>query len=103
MLSTLALTIVIHVVNLAGAPDPVVREAQAEVVAMLDDIGVAVEWAREPATPARPGAILLTLLPNEAGALQHTARPVLGAATRTALGTRVAWVFYTRVVEESDR
>jgi len=106
MLHVLAFTLVIHFSNVAGAPDPIVREAQAEVVDMLHDVGVEAEW--DPVTPgtdvaARPDAVTLTLVPYEGGSLRQSDRTIMGVATRTELGTRVAVVFYRRVVEESDR
>ena len=97
--STLALTVVIHLANLAGAPAPIVRDAQAEVVEMLHDIDVDVEWTPIPA----PHAILLTLLREPVGAFAGRDAPVLGVATRTTLGTGTAWVFYRRVEEEAER
>ena len=102
LISTAALTIVIQFANLAGTPPASVREAQESVAVMLADIDVTVEWTQ--ATNAAPGGsqvIRLTMLPYEGGALQSHERSVMGAATRTALGTGVAWVYYQRVLEQA--
>lgn len=95
----LALTVVVHFINLAGAPAPIVRDAQAEAVEMLRDVGVEIEWT----STSAPNAVLLTLLPEPLGTFAGREQPVLGVATRTSLGTGSAWVFYQRVEEESDR
>ena len=42
--SIIALTFVIQFANLAGAPDTVVRDAQAGVADILGDIDVQVQW-----------------------------------------------------------
>src|SRR5262245_32056653 len=104
MTTIAAITLVIHFANLAGAPDVVVRDAQTEVAELLSEIGVQVEWtaAATGSAPARPGRVLVTLVPYEAGSLRHANRQVLGAATRTDLGTGIALVFFQRVLEEAD-
>jgi hypothetical protein len=101
--SIVALTFVIHFANLAGAPDAVVREAQAGVADILHDIDVQVQWvAASDPVASRQRALHVTLLRYEAGALKQTNHQVLGAATRTELGTGIALVFFQRVVEEAD-
>ncbi len=104
MPSALALTLVIQFANLAAAPDSVVREAQTVVASMLSEIGVTVEWTlQSDSDSVAANRIRLTMLPSENGSLKLTnGRAVLGAATRTALGSRIALVFYKRVVEEAE-
>jgi len=101
--SIIALTFVIQFANLAGAPDAVVRDAQAGVADILGDIDVQVQWIA-PSDPvaSRERTLYLTLLRYEAGALKQTNHQVLGAATRTEFGTGIALVFFQRVVEEAD-
>ncbi len=101
--SIIALTFVIQFANLAGAPDAVVRDAQAGVADILGDIDVQVQWIA-PSDPvaSRERTLHLTLLRYEAGALKQTNHQVLGAATRTEFGTGIALVFFQRVVEEAD-
>jgi hypothetical protein len=103
MIPAFALTLVIQFANLANAPEAVVREARSDLVDMLRDISVTVEWADDSPSVPPADAIHLTLLRYEVGSLRQNIRPVLGAATRTALGTGIALVFYQRIVEESDR
>ena len=105
MIASLTLAVIVHFVNLAGAPSAVVRDAQTEAAAMFRDVGVEVVWADD-VSSARYGSsesVRVTLLPYEIGALRGGDRTVLGAATRTDSGSGVAWVFYRRVESESVR
>lgn len=102
--STIAITLVIHFADLAGAPPSVVGDAKHAVEDILRDIDVTVTWAETP--DARHGAsnvVRLTMVPYEGGTLRSRDGAVMGAATRTALGTGVAWVYYQRVREEANR
>ena len=101
--SIVALTFVIQFANLAGAPESVVRDAQAGVADILGDIDVQLKWIApsDPVGSSRD-ALHVTLLRYEAGALRQTNHQVLGAAARTELGTGIALVFFQRVVEEAD-
>jgi len=98
--SIAALTVVIQLSNLSGAPDAVVRDSQIEVAGILLDIGVVVEWTA-PNDQARD-CIHLTLVPVESGSLTQLKHQVLGTATRTQLGTKTALIFFRRVAEEAD-
>ena len=101
MISAAAITLVIHLANLSGAPPSVVREAQSAVSDILADIDVAVDWSEASATSGA-NAIRLTMLPYEGGALQTRDGAIMGAASRTARGTGIAWVYYRRVLEEAE-
>jgi hypothetical protein len=102
MIPALAITLVIHFADLAGVPPPVVRETKSALVQILADIDVTVEWSQpSDAVHAASNVIRLTVLPYEVGGLRSTAHAVMGAATRTPLGTGVAWVYYRRVLEQS--
>jgi hypothetical protein len=102
--SAAAIVLVIQLVNLADVPPPLVREAKPLVEDVLRDIDVTVEWAG-PSGAARGDApiVRLTIVPREGGALRLREGSVMGAATRTPLGTGVAWVYYQRVLDESER
>lgn len=104
MIPIAALTLVIQLSNLSGASDVVVRDAQSEVVTILRDIGIDAEWTApsDPGASTRRDLVHVNLVPYETGSLTHAPHQVLGAATRTALGTRVALVFYQRVLQEAD-
>ena len=56
LLPALAITIVIHIVDLAGVPPPVLREAKTAAADILADIDVSVEWtdASDSPAPASP-------------------------------------------------
>ncbi len=104
LLSALAITVVIHVVDLAGVPPPVLREAKTAAAGILADIDVSVEWADAVDSSAPASHVIrLTLLNHEGGALRLADGSVMGAAVRTAMGTRVAWVSYERVRQEAER
>jgi hypothetical protein len=103
LVSATAITIVIQLANLSGAPAPIVRDAQQAVAEILADIDVAVEWRQ--ASGSRPGGsrvVRLTMLPYEGGVLRSHDGPVMGTAARTDQGTALAWVYYQRVIEEAD-
>jgi len=92
-----AFAVCLHLVNVSSAPSSVVAEAQRELVATYEAIGVPVGWSDE------PGSILLILRDDEPGALRRPARPMLGVAIHAALGSPAAYVFYRRAVEQADR
>ena len=104
MNSIAAITLVIQLTNLSGASDVVVRDAQSEVVTILNDIGIATEWAApsDRSISSRRDVMHVNLVPYEAGSLTRAPHQVLGAATRTGLGTPIALVFYQRVRQEAD-
>jgi hypothetical protein len=104
LLPAFAITVVVQFANLAGVPPAVVREAKAAAADVLADIDVTVEWADAfESVPAGTAVIRLTLLRREGGTLQSREGAVLGAAVRTQLGSRFAWVYYERVRQEADR
>lgn len=104
MSAIIAAAIVIHLTNLADVPAVVLRDAQQQVAEILRDAGVDVRWSTDAcARGSEPGAVRLTLLPYETGALQYGRRAVLGAANRSGDGVGTAWVFYNRVTREADR
>jgi hypothetical protein len=104
MAGVLTLAIVIHLTNLAGVPDAVMRDAEQQVVAMFRDAGVHVGWNSDGCVRGGDaGAVRLTLLPFETGALQRDRRAILGAAMPSSDGIGTAWVFYNRVGREADR
>jgi len=98
----LALAIVIHITNAADAPASIVREAQAHVTTLFQEIGVDITWAAD-STAARGERVLrLTLIPVEGGALIERPRAVLGAAMPGPRGG-TAWVFYRQVERAAER
>jgi hypothetical protein len=105
MVHAMALSVILHLSNPAGAASPIVSRAQAEVTRVFRDIGVAVEWPRvlSGSTLAgdQPYAIHVVLVPYETGVLQQRRNVVMGAAVITPQGTKIAYVFYRRVVSEA--
>jgi len=47
MAAVVALTIVIHLTNIAGVPATVMRDAQQQVIEMFRDAGVDVRWSAD--------------------------------------------------------
>src|SRR4051812_552228 len=104
MTHLLAAALVLQISNFSGAPPMVVRNAQREVTRLYEAIGVHMEWAASPEPVRDPqSTIRVVLLPYETGDLRGRDRTVMGAATRTATGHAVAYVFYRRVLAEADR
>jgi hypothetical protein len=103
MAAVLTLTIVIHLTDLAGVPAAVMRDAEQQIVDMFRDAGVDVRWSSDGCARGDAGAVRLTLLPYETGALQRDRRAILGAAMPSSDGIGTAWVFYNRVGREADR
>ena len=103
MAAVVALTIVIHLTNIAGVPATVMRDAQQQVIEMFRDAGVDVRWSADGCSRRDAGAVRLTLLPYETGALQRDHRAILGAAMPSSDGIGTAWVFYNRVEREAER
>lgn len=104
MAALVTLAIVIHLTNIADVPAAVLREAERQVVEMFRDAGVDVRWSSDGCSRGGDaGAVRLTLLPFETGALQRDGRAILGAAMPSSDGIGTAWVFYSRVGREADR
>src|SRR5262249_38908584 len=61
------------------------------------------EWARGPAAVDDADVVRVVILPNETGVLRRASDTVMGAALRTAGGSRVIYVFYERVRAEAER
>jgi hypothetical protein len=99
-----AAALVLQIVNVSGAPDPVVHVAQEEVTRVYAKIGVRLEWSDpSDARADRSSAMRVVLLPYETGDLRRGEHTVMGAAVRTPGGNGVAYVFYRRVQAEADR
>jgi len=98
MIHAAVLTILLNVVNVAGAPRSVVARAQDEVVRLYQEIGVDINFSD--AAGAVP-AMHVVVAPYESGWLQRRPHTVMGAAIRTEQGLGVAYVFYWRVVGEA--
>ena len=98
MISAVALAVVLHLSNTADVPARTLVKAQAEVVRVYRDIGVDVEWSASGVLHgASSQAVHVILVPYETGELRQRPQTVMGAATRTARGTQIAYVFYRRV------
>ena len=91
------LAVCLHVVNVSSASPATIVEAQHELDATYESIGVPLRWSDE------PGSILIVVRDDEPGALRDAARPVLGVAIHTAQGSLAAYVFYRRAAEQADR
>jgi hypothetical protein len=103
MTHTLAAALVLHLVNLSGAPASIVRDAQHEVTRVYGEIGVPLEWSDGADASADASDIRVVLLPYESGDLRHSETQVMGAALRTPRGNAMAYVFYQRVQAEANR
>ncbi|OLC50590.1 MAG: hypothetical protein AUH43_04590 [Acidobacteria bacterium 13_1_40CM_65_14] len=102
MVHAIALAVALHLSNAASVPVPTIAKAQAEVVRVYRDIGVDVEWSQPGVLRGdQPQSIHVVVIPYETGDLQQRPKTVMGAATRTPHGTRVAYVFYRRVEAEA--
>jgi hypothetical protein len=103
VIAIIALTLTIHVANVADVPPAVMRSAQEQVSRIFDGIGIEIAWSTDDhVLRGDQQALRLTLLPYETGAL-NGAGAVLGAAIPTRPGAGTAWVFYRRVEREADR
>src|SRR4051794_34564576 len=102
MTHMLAAALVLHLSNFSGAPATVVHQAQDEVTRVYAAIGVPIEWSDTEAGAAA-AAIRVVLLPYETGQLRQSENTVMGAATRTARGSAVAYVYYRRVQSQAQR
>jgi hypothetical protein len=86
-----AFAVCLHLVNVSSAPPAIVGEAQRQLVATYERIGVSVGWSDD------PGSMLLIVRDDE------PAHPTtLGVALHAALGSPAAYVFYRRAVEQAD-
>jgi hypothetical protein len=104
MTHILAITLVLQMHNLAGAPAAVVHQAEAELGRMYDSVGVHLDWDEAANRRASdPTIVRVVLLPYETGDLRYTPDTVLGAALRTARDTPLVYVFYRRVRAEAER
>ena len=102
MIPIVSVALVLQMHNLAGAPSSLVGRAESEVARMYDDAGVHVEWDR-PEPAASRDAVRVILLPYENGDLRRAPDTVMGAAVRSPGGTRIAYVYYRRVLAEAER
>ena len=100
MTSILALTLLLHIQNLAGAPPAIVDAAAAELTRVYAAFGVAID---HDTAGARRDAVRVILLKDETGALRRASESVMGAAVRTPGGAGVVYVFYDRVRAEAER
>jgi hypothetical protein len=91
-----ALALCLHLVNVSGAPPALVAEAQRQLEASYDSIGVPIVWTDD------PRSILVIVRDDEPGYLRRPTQPLLGVAIRAARGTPVAYVFYRRTAEQAD-
>src|SRR5262245_12813584 len=104
MMPIVSVALVLQLHNLAGAPPVTVTRAESEVARMYNDAGVHVEWAGTGASRTAPDDVVrVILLPYESGELRRTPDTVMGAAVRAPGGTRIAYVFYRRVLAEAER
>jgi hypothetical protein len=92
-----AFVVCLHLVNLSSAPAALVAEAQRQLVATYDAIGVDIGWSDE------SGSTLLILRDDEPGSLRRPGHPMLGVAIHGAQGSPAAYVFYRRAAEQADR
>ena len=83
-------------VDVHRAAEPVRRVAFAETAALLQPIGVEVEWEQSDGRQraVRDGEVQVVVLPEPAPPL---GRHVLGAAQPGACGVRVVWVFLSAI------
>jgi len=104
MTPILAVTLVLQMHNLAGAPPAMVNRALSELGRMYDNVGVHLDWD-EAANRRRydSTAVRVVLLPYETGDLRYAADTVMGAAMRTAGDAPLVYVFYRRVRAEAER
>lgn len=91
------LAICLHVVNVSSASPATIVDAQRQLDATYESIGVPIRWSLE------PGSILIVVRDDEPGRLRDAAKPVLGVAIHAAQGSPAAYVFYRRSVEQADR
>ncbi|HYE87430.1 MAG TPA: hypothetical protein VEA16_13805 [Vicinamibacterales bacterium] len=99
-----ALTIVVHVSNLAAVPDPVIRAAQSEVAALFLDAGVEIRWVDDVVPGGARVEARLILVPHASGAHRDAGgKAIFGAASRTPGGMGTAWVFYQRITQHAER
>jgi len=104
MTHVLAITLVLQMHNLAGAPPAEVSKAEFELARMYDSVGAHLDW--DDAADRRAGEptiVRVILLPYETGDLRYTPDTVMGAALRTGSDTRLVYAFYRRVRAEAER
>jgi hypothetical protein len=91
------LAICLHLINVSGASPATIVDAQHQLDATYESIGVPVRWSDE------PGSILIVVRDDEPGTLRDATKPVLGVAIHAAQGSQAAYVFYRRAAEQADR
>jgi hypothetical protein len=98
----IAVSVVLQINNVVGAPRVNLEQAQQEVTRLYRRIGVDVAWTSPDAPQAAAlRAIRVVLLPDEGGDLRHRQTPVMGAAVVTDQGTRIAYVFYRQIESQA--
>jgi hypothetical protein len=103
MLHILSIALVLQLHDFAGAPPPVLHEAERELARVYDAIGVRVEWDHAAHHADEGAALHVILVAHEAGDLRRTRDSVMAATLWTARGTPVVYVFYRRVEAEAAR
>lgn len=91
------LAICLHIVNVSSASPATIVDAQHQLDATYESIGVPLRWSDE------PGSLLIIVRDDEPGMLRAAANPVLGVAIHAAQGSPAAYVFYRRAAEQADR
>jgi hypothetical protein len=103
MLHILSIALVLQLHDFAGAPPPVLHEAERELARVYDAIGVRVEWDHGAQHAGEGAALHVILVAHEGGHLRRTHDSVMAATQWTASGTPVVYVFYRRVEAEAAR
>ena len=93
----LAAVVTIPLFNVSSASPTVLADAQRDFVRIYARIGVDIIWSDS------PSALPLIVRDEEPGEFKRSAKPVMGAAVRTANGNPVAYVFYRRARDEAAR
>ena len=105
LLGVVGLAIAVHFSNLSEAPEFLVDAARRQATELFREIGVEIDWHESADRDVDgPGIVRMTLVNAAADRrLRNAEHPVLGVAMRTALDTRVSWVYYARVAAEAER
>jgi hypothetical protein len=102
MTAIVAFAILVRLSDAAGVPGPVLTDAQKQVTRIFNGINVPIEFVSSSAASGGTELIKVQIVDVEQGGLRNRADPVLGAAARTTLGTRTAWIFFRRVQSQAD-
>jgi len=98
-----ALAVVVQLSIVADVPAPVLADARIEVARIFREVGVDLAWTSANGRPLPDAEVVRAIVVgDETGDLRRQPKAVLGAATTTPLGTRIAWVFYRRVEGEAN-